>query len=84
LYLLSLGKTGTFAIGFLARIDPKVMAPQILVLSPTRDLAQQTARVTNALGSYLSIEARAFIGGTSVREDIDALRHGQVEHRLRV
>ena len=35
------GKTGTFCIGSMARIDMSIKAPQVLILTPTRELAQQ-------------------------------------------
>lgn len=47
------GKTGAFAIGFLARLDVKQLRTQVLVLSPTRELARQTYDVTLGLGSYM-------------------------------
>jgi hypothetical protein len=39
------GKTGAFGIGLLARVDPNAQRTQALILSPTRDLADQTHRV---------------------------------------
>lgn len=39
------GKTGSFGIGLLARIQPRAGQTQALILSPTRDLADQTHRV---------------------------------------
>lgn len=39
------GKTATFAIGSLQRIDPKLKEVQALILAPTRELAQQIAQV---------------------------------------
>ena len=35
------GKTAAFALPILANIDPKLAAPQALVLAPTRELAIQ-------------------------------------------
>merc|ERR1719476_882888 len=43
------GKTATFTIGALGRIDSDKMACQVLVLAPTRELALQSQRVANAL-----------------------------------
>lgn len=39
------GKTATFAISILQRIDLRVKEPQALVLAPTRELAQQIQKV---------------------------------------
>jgi len=71
------GKTATFVIGALQRIDYGNRDCQSLMLAPTRELAQQIQKVVCALGDYLRIRCHACIGGTSVREDIDRLREGQ-------
>jgi len=71
------GKTATFAIGVLQRIEYDMRDCQALILAPTRELAQQIQKVVIALGDYLKVRCRACIGGTSVREDIDKLREGQ-------
>lgn len=70
------GKTGTFVIGSLSCVDPKIHAPQVLVLSPVRELAQQTEKVAAALGQYMGLKTLAAVGGTQVRADIGALRDG--------
>jgi translation initiation factor 4A len=71
------GKTATFTIGALQRIDYANRECQALILAPTRELAQQIQKVVLALGDYLKIKCHACIGGTSVRDDIDRLRDGQ-------
>eukprot|EP00933_Yihiella_yeosuensis_P023854 TRINITY_DN18536_c1_g1_i1.p1 TRINITY_DN18536_c1_g1~~TRINITY_DN18536_c1_g1_i1.p1 ORF type:complete len:392 (+),score=76.01 TRINITY_DN18536_c1_g1_i1:94-1269(+) len=71
------GKTATFVIGCLQRIDFKMKKSQALILAPTRELAQQIQKVALALGDYLKVKCHACIGGTSVRDDIDKLREGQ-------
>jgi len=71
------GKTATFVIGSLQRIDYSNNQCQSLILAPTRELAQQIQKVVLALGDYLKIRCHACIGGTSVRDDIDRLRDGQ-------
>lgn len=70
------GKTGAFSIGLLERIDPKVLRTQVLVLEPTRELAQQTADVISALGIHLDVLVLAAIGGTRVSEQAALLRKG--------
>jgi len=70
------GKTATFAIGALQRIDFGHRACQTLILAPTRELANQIHKVVLALGDYLKVQCHVCIGGTSVRDDIDALRNG--------
>lgn len=70
------GKTGTFCISALQRLEPGVRDCQALILAPTRELAQQIFRVLNALGQYVTMSSRACVGGTAVREDLQALRKG--------
>jgi translation initiation factor 4A len=71
------GKTATFVIGALQRMDFDNHQCQALILAPTRELAQQIQKVVLALGDYLKIRCHSCIGGTSVRDDIDRLREGQ-------
>jgi translation initiation factor 4A len=71
------GKTATFVIGSLQRIDFGLKACQTLILAPTRELANQIHKVVLALGDYLKVKTHVCIGGTSVRDDIDRLRDGQ-------
>jgi len=71
------GKTATFVIGVLQRIDWDVRGCQGLILAPTRELADQIQKVALALGDYLKVRCHACIGGTSVRDDMDKLREGQ-------
>ncbi|WRT65713.1 ATP-dependent RNA helicase FAL1 [Kwoniella shivajii] len=71
------GKTATFSISALQSIDTKVRESQVLVLSPTRELAVQIQSVMLALGDYMNVSCHACIGGTSVGEDIRKLEAGQ-------
>jgi len=70
------GKTATFAIGTLAKVDPKQRDCQSLILAPTRELAQQIQKVVLALGDYMDIQVHACVGGTAVRDDIRTLQQG--------
>mmetsp|Transcript_122025 Transcript_122025/g.182214 ORF Transcript_122025/g.182214 Transcript_122025/m.182214 type:complete len:411 (-) Transcript_122025:118-1350(-) len=70
------GKTATFAIGTLAKVDPKLRECQSLILAPTRELAQQIQKVVLALGDYMDIQVHACVGGTAVRDDIRTLQAG--------
>ncbi|XP_002126471.2 eukaryotic initiation factor 4A-III [Ciona intestinalis] len=71
------GKTATFSISVLQMIDTQLRDTQALVLSPTRELAQQIQKVILALGDYMSVQCHACIGGTNVGEDIRKLDYGQ-------
>ncbi|RSH87624.1 translation initiation factor eIF4A [Apiotrichum porosum] len=70
------GKTATFSISILQRIDTSVKKTQALILAPTRELAQQIQKVVIALGDYLNIDCHACVGGTAIREDIAKLNEG--------
>merc|ERR1711935_1048838 len=70
------GKTATFSITILQKLDVSVRQCQALLLAPTRELAQQIQKVVVALGDYMKIECMACIGGTLVREDMRKLEGG--------
>lgn len=70
------GKTATFAIGALQRIDMNKNCTQALILAPTRELAQQIQKVVMSLGDYMKVRCHACVGGTVVRTDVDKLRDG--------
>lgn len=70
------GKTATFSISVLQKIDPNIKQCQALILAPTRELAQQIQKVVVAIGDFMNIECHACIGGTSVRDDMKALQEG--------
>lgn len=76
------GKTGAFAIGLLQRMDMRRGGgTQGLVLSPTRELAEQTYDVICDIGDYAA-EGRPFaglfVGGTRTDGDIRRLQEGAV------
>ena len=70
------GKTATFSVSILQKIDFSVKGTQALILAPTRELAQQIQKVVIALGDYMNVECHACVGGTNVREDMSKLQEG--------
>jgi len=68
------GKTAAFAIGTLQLIEEDKDDIQCLVLSPTRELANQTSIVYKFLGEYLKVRICLLIGGIRVGNDIDKLK----------
>ena len=50
------GKTATFVIGLLQRIDESINKPQCIVVSNTRELADQTYKVFKSLSEYTNIK----------------------------
>jgi len=71
------GKTATFSIAILEKIDTSLRECQALILAPTRELAQQIQKVVMSLGDYMGAQCHACIGGTSVRGDMGKLEQGQ-------
>lgn len=70
------GKTCVFAVGALQRVELKLKETQVLILSPTRELAEQSQKVILALGDYMKVTAHCCVGGKSVDEDIQRLNLG--------
>ncbi len=71
------GKTATFAIPILNKIDPKVKKPQALIICPTRELAIQVANEVRKLAKYLSsIKVLPIYGGQEIAKQIRSLKSG--------
>lgn len=70
------GKTGTFGISILERIDEKDSKTQSLILAPTRELVEQITMVIQEIGMYLDVTVEGFVGGRSIRDDINKLKKG--------
>ena len=68
------GKTGAFSIGSLNNVDEDLKETQVIVLSPTRELADQTFKVITELSSYTKITSCKVVGGTRVQDGIQDLR----------
>jgi translation initiation factor 4A len=74
------GKTATFTIGALSRVNTESDTTQILCLSPTRELSIQTANVMKGIGSMIkNLRVQVLVGGSSIDEDIGNLK-GNVPH----
>ena len=48
----------------------------MLILAPTRELAQQIQEVVLALGDFMQMTCHACIGDTNVKEDLKKLENG--------
>jgi translation initiation factor 4A len=70
------GKTATFAVSILQKLDLAFKGTQAVVLAPTRELALQIHKVVVALGDYMGITSLACVGGTNIRDDMARLRDG--------
>lgn len=63
------GKTGTFVIATLNKIDYAYNGCQAIILVPTRELAIQVVDVCARLGSYTPVKAVLCIGGMQVEDN---------------
>jgi ATP-dependent RNA helicase len=70
------GKTATFSISVLQRVDAKLRETQAVILSPTRELASQIQRVVLSIGSSMSVDCHCCVGGKSIGEDMKKLDSG--------
>lgn len=73
------GKTHSFLIPIVQRIDVEKQEVQAVITSPTRELAQQIFDALNQLIEGTAIQAKLFIGGTDKQRSIDKLKHS---HKL--
>lgn len=70
------GKTLAFALPLLNGMEPGARTPRIIVLSPTRELAQQTAREFAWLGADMGVRVATLVGGLDMERQIRSLRDG--------
>lgn len=71
------GKTAAFGLPLLQMINPKQRNTQAVVLSPTRELCLQIADDLRDFSKYIKgINIVAVYGGTSIQDQIRALKHG--------
>ncbi len=69
------GKTGAFGIPVVQMTEPRDKWAQTLILSPTRELAIQTAKVLQKLAQYKrGVSIATLYGGESIYRQFDALR----------
>ena len=71
------GKTAAFALPLLSRIDLDMKQPQVLVLTPTRELAIQVAEAFQAYARHLQgFHVLPIYGGQSMDTQLRQLRRG--------
>ena len=71
------GKTATFGIGLLNKINPRFFGAQALVLCPTRELADQVGAEIRRLASQMpNIKVVMLCGGKPFGAQRDSLQHG--------
>lgn len=62
------GKTGAFSIGSINNIKEDLKKTQCIILSPTRELAEQTYIFIKDISKYTEVTSEKVVGGTNVTE----------------
>jgi translation initiation factor 4A len=57
-------------------VNPELLAPQVLIISPTRELSKQIADVYSGIGSFMGIKVLLAVGGSARNENTSDLRRG--------
>ena len=70
------GKTGTYLLPLMARLNPAMPAVQALILVPTRELAVQVEQEAKTLFKGSGFTVAAVYGGVGYGKQMDALRQG--------
>ncbi len=71
------GKTAAFALPLLSLLDPARREPQVLILTPTRELALQVAAAFERYSSDMGgVKVVAVYGGAPMGPQLKALRQG--------
>ena len=71
------GKTASFGIPLLMKVDPNNKKTQAIVLSPTRELAIQSAEEIRKLAKYMhGIKVLPIYGGQEISKQIRSLKGG--------
>jgi ATP-dependent RNA helicase DeaD len=71
------GKTAAFGLPLLQRLDADQRSPQVLILTPTRELARQVSEAINGFAACMGrVRVLPIYGGADFREQIQQLRRG--------
>jgi translation initiation factor 4A len=70
------GKTGAFSVAVLEKINVDIKSCQAIIISPIRELAQQTYNVMTELSKYLNININLSIGGTDLHKSYKEFNNG--------
>jgi ATP-dependent RNA helicase DeaD len=70
------GKTGAFVLPLLEVIEKTHKAPQVLIMTPTRELALQVYEEVVKFGDPMGISSVAVYGGVAYGPQLDAFKRG--------
>ena len=70
------GKTAAFALPLLSKLEGNAREPRVLILEPTRELAQQVIQQIEIYGKYRGLKSVLLHGGVGYGKQKDALNSG--------
>ncbi len=70
------GKTAAFVLPALERIDADCLDPQVLCMTPTRELSEQVAEEARRLSRTRPVFVATCVGGKKINQQIAALQKG--------
>lgn len=70
------GKTAAFGIPIAMRVNPDSRLPQVVVLTPTRELALQVGRELERLGRFSGYHVAILFGGEPIQRQLRVLAAG--------
>lgn len=70
------GKTASFVLPSLQRIDDRIPATQVLILAPTRELSDQVNEEARRLCHGTQVRTTSCVGGKDIRRQINDLKKG--------
>ncbi|MBF0780947.1 MULTISPECIES: DEAD/DEAH box helicase [unclassified Granulicatella] len=71
------GKSHSFLLPLISKIDSQLSQVQVVITSPSRELANQLYKITQQLVKYSSISVSQFVGGTDKQRQINKLHSCQ-------
>jgi translation initiation factor 4A len=72
------GKTATYLLGILNRLDPSDKACQGIIITPTRELANQVYEVACNLSKYTEYKITKCTGGTDINQNRNELKTASI------
>ncbi|HUY76408.1 MAG TPA: DEAD/DEAH box helicase [Ktedonobacterales bacterium] len=70
------GKTAAYGLPIIERLDERLLKPQALIVTPTRELAIQVAEAIHAFGKYREVVTLPIYGGQPYERQFRALARG--------
>jgi len=72
------GKTATYLLGVLNRLDIAEKSCQAIIITPTRELADQVFNVAGVLAKYTDFKIVKCVGGTDINQSLNELKTASV------